>query len=164
MLKPIIQQMHPCFVIRKFRVVILTLNALKGKNPRISLLPLLLLSPTRRKSLRRLARRKPLRPNPHRNARPLRNHHRLIAKPRAAASAACQIDPLHPVPFRPYPRDSTSTSQPRARSNSASAITTGVFPAPPADKLPTLITGHRSRLTRSTPNRRSPSLTTSPAA
>src|SRR6202012_4575300 len=69
-----------------------------------------------------------------------------------------------PTPSRPYPRDKTSTSHPRSLSNLAKAITTGVLPAPPADKLPTLMTGQRSAFTFNSPAARRASFAASPAA
>ncbi len=47
--------------------------------------------------------------------------------------------------LRPSPRDSTSTEMLSAASSCAKRMTSGVFPAPPTDKLPTLTTGHASR-------------------
>src|SRR6185437_12794912 len=60
----------------------------------------------------------------------------------AAPGCTCSGSLLAVV--RPYPRESTSTSQPHARSSLAKAITTGVLPAPPAEIDPTLTTGHCS--------------------
>ncbi len=81
--------------------------------------------------------------------------HPQTAAPHPSAAGSTRSTPR---PSRPYPRDSTSTLHPRSRSNSASAITTGVFPAPPADKLPTLTTGHFSFFAFNTPSRPQPIL------
>ena len=93
--------------------------------------------------LRQPSCRRALPPHKHRHLRALRNQPRLIAITR------CRI--LHAIramtcstasDTRPYPRESTSTSHPRSFSARASAITNGVFPAPPTDRFPTLTTGH----------------------
>src|SRR5699024_11539209 len=58
--------------------------------------------------------------------------------PRRSSDLSVSLD------LRPYPRERISGTTPASRSNGTRAATSGVLPAPPAERLPTLITGHFS--------------------
>ena len=91
-------------------------------------------------------------PNKHRHRRSLRNQPWLIS------IARCRVIHAMPRSTRSTARDVVRTraiahrlAHPRSVNARASAITNGVFPAPPTDRLPTLTTGHASRSTRRQP-------------
>ena len=96
----------------------------------------------------KLTRFVPILSHDHRHLQLARNQQRLFAEfLRQPAGSTNRT----PVDCRPYPRDSTSNLIPRALSNSPSSITNGVFPDPPAERFPTLITPPCSPRARNTP-------------